>query len=567
MSDYFRAVALDYDGTIAFGARPDEVVLAALRKVREASCRTLLVTGRILSELEIEFPDVYQHFDAIVAENGAVVWQDGRQRAVATPVPTVLEQALAEQSIPVRRGMVILATDAVHDQSVRDTTVRLGLDEQLVRNRGALMVLPAGVTKGTGLHEALAELGVSYHSTVGFGDAENDIALLEACEIGVALGNAVPSLREYADIVLPDFGGAVIARFLEERFLRDFRSIQPRRRRIELGLTEQGTIASVPASRVQVFIDGPSGAGKSYLAGLFAENLFHSGYTLCVLDLEGDHAALGQLRGVLTLGGREPLPSLDELARFVRHRFSSLVLDLSMRDPGLKYAYARDVLERLTEVRRECGLPHWIMIEEAHVVPSEALDRAREHGSLCLVTYHPDWLPASAVGSSDILITVEAPGRARMRSGNRAHAETIFRPAKRELAHVRHRRKYAESQVPYERGFTFRNSSGSIGPHVVCLRDFGSELARVPASSIAHHAGRHDFSRWIRDVFQDQRLTVAVRRAEDAFRSEDVEHFRATLRDLVSLRYGIDSDAPPLSSSQGSAVTLDPVSSPSGFTT
>jgi haloacid dehalogenase-like hydrolase len=51
------------------------------------------------------------------------------------------------------------------------------------------MVLPAGVTKATGLAAALHTLGRSPHNLVGVGDAENDHAFLRLCECAVAVAN------------------------------------------------------------------------------------------------------------------------------------------------------------------------------------------------------------------------------------------------------------------------------------------------------------------------------------------------------------------------------------------
>ena len=540
-TNYFRAVALDYDGTISHGPRPEPQMLNAIARVRGSSRKVLLVTGRIMSELRADFPDVDTHFDSVVAENGAVIWHDGREHLTAAPVSDKLRAQLNARRVPVRSGSVILATDAHYDAIVRDACVSLGLDEQLVRNRAALMVLPAGVSKAFGLLEALAQLGISAHNTVGVGDAENDLALLHACEVGVAVSNAVDSLKEHADFVLTGPGPTALAQFLEHDLLAGLPQVLPRRRRIDLGSASDGSRVTIPASRIQVFIDGPTGSGKSYVAGLLAEELMHAGYTVCMLDLEGDHGELGRLRGALTLGGHEPLPTAEEVSRIVCHRFSSLVLDLSLREPALKSAYARDVLERLAEVRREFGLPHWIIIEEAHMVPSELLDRARACGSVCLVTYHPDWLPQAAIHASDVLITLEAGGTALLRTSGSTPIR--FRPRAREIRHVRHQRKYASGQVPYERGFTFRDSSGAIGPHAGSMSEFAIQVQEAAPKVLVHHATRHDFSRWIRDVFQDKHLATAVRRAEDELRPDAVDLFRNALLAMVGLRYDLDWDA------------------------
>lgn len=542
MPDYFRAVAVDYDGTLCLSKKPDAAVLEALAKLRLAKRFVVLVTGRIMQELRDDFPDAAEHFDAIVAENGAVLARKERTRALCSRVSEQLEAALLATGVPCRRGEVILALDSRHDASVRSICVQLGLDAQLVRNRDELMVLPAGISKATGLREALAELGVSNHSAIAIGDAENDIALLETCEIGVAVENAVSSLKQNADLVLDRAGSPAIAHFLADTVTRGLPGVQPRRRRVALGVTDRGELLSIPASRVQLFIDGPTGCGKSYVAGLFTERLVADGYSVCVLDQEGDHAALGQMHNVLSLGGREPLPPVQEVSRILRHGVQGVVLDTSLRADATKYAYARELLEELGRLRRESGLPHWIVVEEAHSVSSETLDRARKDGSLCLVTYHPDWLPAHSWQDADVLVTVDEPGHARLRLADDPRSPLGFHPAPRSVSHVRHRRKYAEGRVPFERGFTFRDAVGAIGTHVSSMSELASELARVPASALTHHAAHQDFSRWIAGVFQDRRLASAVAKAEQEYRQDQADLFRTAVRDLISLRYDSDGD-------------------------
>jgi haloacid dehalogenase-like hydrolase len=189
-ASYFRAVALDYDGTLADGpVAPD--TLAALAEARARGIRVILVTGRIMSELRAVFQEVEDHVDAVVAENGAVLITPVGVRQLAAPVGRAVSTALSARGVVHRGGQVLLACGAV-DEPVAVQVIRsLGLDCRLVRNRGELMILPAGVTKGSGLLEALGDLGLSHHNTIGVGDAENDHSLLDVCEIGVAVANAV----------------------------------------------------------------------------------------------------------------------------------------------------------------------------------------------------------------------------------------------------------------------------------------------------------------------------------------------------------------------------------------
>ena len=146
-SPYFKAVAIDFDGTLAEGGAPSPSVLAAVRSVRDLGLRLLLVTGRTLADLRQVFPDLDEHFDLTVAENGAILRAAEGHRRLARPIDPELAKALQARGLSVQSGEVILACDAVHDAEVFEEIRRLDLDCQLIRNRGALMVVPAGVTK------------------------------------------------------------------------------------------------------------------------------------------------------------------------------------------------------------------------------------------------------------------------------------------------------------------------------------------------------------------------------------------------------------------------------------
>ena len=112
MPDYFQAVAVDFDGTLTSGGRPADDVLHAIAETRAAGRRMILVTGRILTELRADFPDVDQWFDAIVAENGAVISGTRGRRRLVTPVDPRIQRALHRQGHEVRAGLVLLACRA-----------------------------------------------------------------------------------------------------------------------------------------------------------------------------------------------------------------------------------------------------------------------------------------------------------------------------------------------------------------------------------------------------------------------------------------------------------------------
>ncbi len=146
------------------------------------------MTGRRLRKLDDDHPGLRRHVDAAVLENGAVLLGPRGSRLLAPPVPRELTDALTRHGVPHHTGEVLVDCDARDAHRALDALADTGLDHQMVRNRGTLMVLPAGVTKATGLKQALAELGLCGQNAVAVGDAENDLRLLHAVELSVAGG-------------------------------------------------------------------------------------------------------------------------------------------------------------------------------------------------------------------------------------------------------------------------------------------------------------------------------------------------------------------------------------------
>lgn len=144
MANAVRVVAADYDGTLTDQPRPRADVLAGIGRLRQRGLVVVLVTGRILGELRDDFPDVDDHFDLIVAENGAVVSRHGATRDLVAPVDPRLGLALAHRDVPVRHGRVLLACDATHAAVVLEEVSQRGLDCQLIRNRGPSWCCPVG---------------------------------------------------------------------------------------------------------------------------------------------------------------------------------------------------------------------------------------------------------------------------------------------------------------------------------------------------------------------------------------------------------------------------------------
>lgn len=196
-------LALDYDGTLATDGKVDEEVVRGLKRVIASGRRLLLVTGRELEELKGVFEGL-SLFTSVVAENGAVLYIPATEsiRLLAEAPPASFLEALRRRDVkPLSVGRVIVATWEPHQATVLEVIRESGLELELIFNKGAVMILPTGVNKATGLRAALAELGMPEERTVGVGDAENDHSFLRLCGVGIAVANAIPSLKAQSDAV------------------------------------------------------------------------------------------------------------------------------------------------------------------------------------------------------------------------------------------------------------------------------------------------------------------------------------------------------------------------------
>lgn len=216
----YQVLATDYDGTIAFEGRVDPSTVDALCRAREAGARLILVTGRELVELFNTF-DRVDVFHRVVAENGAVVYDPSTRQidTLGAGPPAALIERLNRDNIPFSAGHSVVATVEPHEQAVIAAIHELKLDWHIIFNKGSVMALPSDVTKVTGLRAALDALERSPKQTIAVGDAENDLVLLRYCGLAAAVANALPTVKDIADIVTEGARGAGVVE-LTERWLK-----------------------------------------------------------------------------------------------------------------------------------------------------------------------------------------------------------------------------------------------------------------------------------------------------------------------------------------------------------
>lgn len=563
----YLALAVDYDGTAAHDGKLSSTAARALEQLRTSGRRTVLVTGRRLDDLHRVCPRLSM-FDLVVAENGALLCDPQRREeiALADPPPAQFVERLRERGvIPLEVGSVVVATTDAHRAAVLEAVCELGIELQLVFNRAALMVLPPGVNKATGLERALRRLGLSRHEVVGIGDAENDHSLLAYCECGVAVANAVDSLRAAADLVTRESGGRGVVELCDELVANDLARVEGKltRHLILVGRRTDCTEVRIPPYGRNVLVAGPSGSGKSTLTAALVEQMIEKGYQICIIDPEGDY---GTLEGVVCLGNPQRAASVSETLSILEDPAINLsvnLLGLPLEDRPFFFA---QLIPALQAMRARTGRPHWIVLDEAHhMLPSTwgHAGSALPHrlGEAILVTVHPDHVAPAVLAPIDIAFAVgRSPertlGKFAAATGQRLgwpqelvhvpgsvvawfvsedHLPFLMQPQPGRAERIRHHRKYAEGNMG-DHSFYFRGPEGMHNIKAQNLAVFSQIAAGIDEATWLFHLRRNDYSRWVRDAIKDGYL---AEQAEHVERRADLppHQTRELILGLIRARY------------------------------
>jgi HAD superfamily hydrolase (TIGR01484 family) len=540
---YFCLIS-DYDGTLAHDGQVTASTLEALKRVKASGRKLVLATGRELPDLLRVFPET-SLFDLAVVENGALLYNPatGEKRLLAEAPPAAFVEELRRRGVvPLSVGESIVATWHPHETVVLEVIRTLGLEMQVIFNKEAVMILPSGVNKGTGVRAALDELGLSTHNALGVGDAENDHAFLGICECSVAVENALPVLKERADVVTAKARGEGVEEIIEQLLADDLRSLQPRLKRhdILLGRTDSGEEFCLGPYGTRVAVAGPSGGGKSTVVTAIVERLIQKQYQVCVIDPEGDYDDFGQ---IVTLGGSDRIPGLSEILEVLKTGGSSISINLLGVPVADRPNYFVGLLPRLQELRSRTGRPHWIVIDEAHhLLPSEldsaSLSIPSSLGSFALITVHPKSVSRVLLEAVNHVIAIgpepgtviqelnegtgkswSAPaqavsGGASTGAGTRngqmlvwqlpesnPPIQVMLEPAKAVLR--RHRRKYASGELGEDKSFYFRGPGGKLNLRAQNLTLFTQIAEGVDEETWLHHLRKNDYSQWFREAVKD----------------------------------------------------------------
>jgi hydroxymethylpyrimidine pyrophosphatase-like HAD family hydrolase len=569
----YLVLACDFDGTLATDGTVRDETFAALQRLRESGRKLILVTGREIDDLLKVFPRI-DIFDRVVAENGALLYRPAnREHKTLGEAPSAeFVQALRAAGIsPLSVGHCIVSTWQPHESKVLETIRDLGLELQVIFNKGAVMILPSGVNKATGLEAALLELGLSPHNCVGVGDAENDHALIRLSECGVAVGNALPLVQERADWVTRGRNGDGVVQLIDKLIENDLADLEDRLSRhfIPIGTRADGEEVRLDPYGLAVLVAGSSGSGKSTFATGVLERLAGQGYQFCIVDPEGDYALF---EGTIVLGDKERPPTMAGALEVLEQPNRNVVVNLLGLALAERPAFFARLLPGLQDLRSRTGRPHWIVVDEAHHLlpaPSDlvSVTLPRTLAGMMLITVHPEHVSPAVLGSIDVVIAIggsadptlrafgeavgerppatlpatAGPGEALLwRRRPQARAPVMLRTLPPKSEHRRHVRKYATGELGEDKSFYFRGLDGQLNLRAQNLGMFIQLADGVDDPTWLHHLRSGDYSRWFREAIKDEGLAAEAAGVE---RQADLapRQSRELIKAAIERRYTMPS--------------------------
>lgn len=564
----YIALATDYDGTLAHDGKVKESTLHSLKRLRESGRKVIMVTGRELPDLIEVFPEI-DSMDLVVAENGALLFEPKSKIETAlapAPPPEFVEELRRRGVQNISVGRSIVATWHPHENTVLEVIRDMGLELQVIFNKGAVMILPSGVNKASGLNHALQHLQLSPHNVVGVGDAENDHAFLALCECSAAVSNALDSLKERCTLTLQRDHGDGVVELMEMLLENDLAKASPSRQDdlIVIGEDSEGRPFGIDPYSPAVLIAGTSGGGKSTLATSFIENITAKNYQFCIVDPEGDYE---ELPHAVILGDSKRVPSLHEIMTVLAKPEQNCVVNLLGVQLKDRPAYFAKLMLELSQLRAQTCRPHWIIVDETHhLLPTERDVEAAQFPETpagCLyITVEPGHIAPKILQKVDLILAIgEAPEKTigkfsemlkeaapPMPSTHLQRGQSLIwsrRPPAPPVVincyppsseRKRHNRKYAEGKIKEEHSFYFRGPEQRLNLRAQNLLTFLQMGDGVDDDTWNYHLQRGDYATWFRDIIKDSDLEAAAQQLAEEGDLNAAES-RARLREIIEKIY------------------------------
>lgn len=242
------AIFFDVDGTLATDDGVSKGHMEAIRKVQALGHKAFASTGRALSILQHEVR-YDMNLDGIITGNGAYIVCDGKllmDRTIDEDVLAAVYERYKDTGIlcvlegPERcayfnnpgSDININSLDELRGKykGIRISKITFGYplgdeDREFLEQYFSLYVHPGyseiaikGCGKAAGMEFVARHYGIDRNHCIACGDSANDVEMLEAAGISVAMGNALDEVKEIADYVTDSVENDGLARIFEQFF-------------------------------------------------------------------------------------------------------------------------------------------------------------------------------------------------------------------------------------------------------------------------------------------------------------------------------------------------------------
>jgi hypothetical protein len=200
-----------------------------------------------------------------------------------------------------------------------------------------------------------------------------------------------------------------------------------------------------------------------------------------------------------------------------------------------------EFLGPLIQMRTRTGRPHWLIMDEAHhLMPADWLPPAgvmpQQIQNVAMITVHPEMLAPALLERIDTLMIVGAeaevmlatfceaakvptpafeppnlkPGEVLYWSPRGNEAPRKFKAIPGKTERRRHRRKYAEGELPPDRSFFFRGPEEKLNLRAQNLTIFLQLAEGVDDQTWGFHLERGDYAKWFETCVKDEDLAAAA---------------------------------------------------------
>lgn len=237
-----KSVFFDIDGTIYDGVKGviPKSTISALKALQANDIMIFLATGRALPAVRASHLDQDISWDGYICSNGACLHDANGKLLYGSFFTKAQIASLFDLAKKLSLDLVLQSPDQVFSpfkvssrmtkayeffhvpvpifQPYQQQSISMALafqssefSYQIINSIDGLIaikgksnyadIIQKDVTKATGIAKIKDILNISNYSCMAFGDADNDLEMIQYVDIGVAMGNATKAMKEKADYI------------------------------------------------------------------------------------------------------------------------------------------------------------------------------------------------------------------------------------------------------------------------------------------------------------------------------------------------------------------------------